>query len=147
MGSELTSPPRAARADAGFTLLEVLMAVTILAIGLLALEAMGIGAARSVRRGEVQTGYTATAQDLMEKTLTRITLAPTAAIADTSYTGTGGERVWRTASAAGLAGTTRNGVAGTTLNLWTVNVRVLPPTSLGVLQASDSVNITSNVIR
>lgn len=147
MRSDTVRPAGAARADAGFTLLEVLIAVTILAVGLLALEAMGIGAARSVRRAEVQTTYTATAADLMEKTLTRIAQSPAAAIADTSYTGASGERVWRTASAVALAGTTRNSVAGTTLNLWTVNVRVLPPTSLGVLQASDSVNITSNVIR
>jgi len=135
------------RPDAGFSLIEVLIAMIILSVGLLALESLGIGAARTVRRAEVQSTYAATAQDLLEKTIVRITRNPTTAIADTSYTGSSGERVWRTASAAAIAGTTRNGVAGTTLNNWTVTVRVLPPTSLGVLAASDSVRMVSNVIQ
>jgi type IV pilus modification protein PilV len=135
------------RADAGFSLIEVLIAMIILSVGLLALESLGIGAARTVRRAEVQSNYTATAQDLLEKTMVRIARAPTTAIGDTSYTGSSGERVWRTASAASITGTTRNGVAGTTLNNWTVTVRVLPPTTLGVLAASDSVRMVSNVIQ
>jgi type IV pilus modification protein PilV len=133
------------RADAGFSLIEVLIAMIILSVGLLALESLGIGAARTVRRAEVQSTYTATAQDLLEKTMVRITRAPTTAIADTSYTGSSGERVWRTASAVSIPGTTR--VGGGTLNNWTVTVRVLPPTSLGVLAASDSVRMVSNVIQ
>jgi type IV pilus modification protein PilV len=135
------------RADAGFSLIEVLIAMIILSVGLLALEALGIGAARTVRRAEVQSDYAATAQDLVERTMVRITQAPTTAIADTTYTGASGERVSRTASAVAIPGTTRNGVAGTTLNNWTVTVRVLPPTNLGVLSASDSVRVVSNVIQ
>jgi type IV pilus modification protein PilV len=135
------------RADAGFSLIEVLIAMIILSVGLLALEALGIGAARTVRRAEVQSDYAATAQDLLERTLVRIAEAPATAIADTTYTGAGGERVSRTASAVAIPGTTRNGVAGTTLNNWTVTVRVLPPVNLGVLAASDSVRVVSNVIQ
>ena len=135
----------AARSDAGFSLIEVLIAMIILSVGLLALESLGIGAARTVRRAQVQSTYAATAADLMERTLVRIQQAPTAAITDTSYTGASGERVWRTATSIAMAGTTRSG--GGTMNVWTITVRVLPPTNLGVLAASDSVRLTSNVIR
>jgi type IV pilus modification protein PilV len=135
----------AARGDAGFSLIEVLIAMIILSVGLLALETLGIGAARTVHRAQVQTTYAATASDLMERTLVRIDQAPNVAISDTSYTGSSGERVWRTASFAAMAGTTRSG--GGTMNVWTVTVRVLPPTNLGVLTTADSVRLTSNVIR
>lgn len=133
------------RADAGFSLIEVLIAMIILSVGLLALEALGIGAARTVRRAEVQSDYAAIAQDLLEQTMVRITQAPTTAIADTSYTGAGGEQVSRTAAFAAIPGTTR--VGGGTLSNWTVTVRVLPPVNLGVLAASDSVRVVSNVIQ
>ncbi len=56
----------------GFTLVEVLVAMVILAIGLLALEALGIGAARAVARADVQSEYTALATQRMEETLMRI---------------------------------------------------------------------------
>src|SRR5688572_7161333 len=117
----------------------------ILSVGLLALEALGIGAARTVRRAEVQSDYAATAQDLLERTLVRASQTPTTAIADTSYTGTSGERVFRTATFASIPGTTR--VGGGTLSNWTITVRVLPPVNLGVLAASDSVRVVSNVIQ
>ena len=140
MASEPTPRP-----DAGFSLIEVLIAMIILSVGLLALESLGIGAARSVRRAQVQSHYSAIAQDLMERTMVRAAQAPTTAIADSSYTGSSGERVFRTATFASIAGTTR--VGGGTLSNWTITVRVLPPTSLGVLAASDSVRMVSNVIQ
>ena len=133
------------RADAGFSLIEVLIAMIILSVGLLALESLGIGAARTVRRAQVQSNYAATAQDLLERTLVRASQSPTTAIADTSYTGTSGERVFRTATFVSIPGTTRTG--GGTLSNWTITVRVLPPTNRGVLAASDSVRMVSNVIQ
>jgi type IV pilus modification protein PilV len=141
----VATEPIDVRADAGFSLIEVLIAMIILSVGLLALESLGIGAARTVHRAQVQSTYTALAADLMEKTLVRISQAPSTAIADSSYTAGTGERVWRTASFAAMAGTSRSG--GGTMNLWTVTVRVLPPTELGVLSAADSVRLVSNVIR
>lgn len=68
MSSELAAP----RGREGFTLVEVLVAMVILAIGLLALEALGIGAARAVARADVQSEYTALATQRMEETLVRI---------------------------------------------------------------------------
>lgn len=142
---------RRPRRDAGFTLIEVLIALVILAIGLLAVEALGIGAARSVQRARVTGAYTALATDELEQAMAAITAAPTTAIATKSYTvatGSGassGARVTRTATFAPVVGTVAPGPRE--LNLWTVTVTVLPPSNLGVLQASDQVSLTSNVIR
>jgi prepilin-type N-terminal cleavage/methylation domain-containing protein len=68
----MSSDPAARRGREGFTLVEVLVAMVILAIGLLALEAMGIGAARAVARADVQSEYTAMATARVEETLVRI---------------------------------------------------------------------------
>lgn len=54
---------------AGFTLLEVLVAMVILAIGLLSLQALGVGAARAVTSAERNTEFAATAARWMELSL------------------------------------------------------------------------------
>lgn len=53
----------------GFTLIEVLIAMVILAVGLLAVEAMGIGAARLVARADRQGEFTALATADLEAAL------------------------------------------------------------------------------
>lgn len=63
--------PRAAGRE-GFTLAEVLVAMVILAIGLLALEALAIGSARMVARADRESQYTALATEHMERVLERI---------------------------------------------------------------------------
>ena len=68
----MTSNVAAPRGREGFTLVEVLVAMIILAVGLLALEALGIGAARAVASADVQSEYTALATERMEETLVRI---------------------------------------------------------------------------
>lgn len=68
MSSNVAAP----RGREGFTLVEVLVAMVILAIGLLALEALGIGAARAVARADLQSEYTALATARMEETLLRV---------------------------------------------------------------------------
>ena len=55
----------------GFTLIEVLIAMVILAVGLLALESMGIGAARLVARADRESEYTALATAELEAALSR----------------------------------------------------------------------------
>ncbi|HEX2076147.1 MAG TPA: prepilin-type N-terminal cleavage/methylation domain-containing protein [Longimicrobium sp.] len=67
-----TTDPERRTGREGFTLVEVLVAMVILAIGLLALEAMGIGAARAVARADLQSEYTALATDRMERALSLI---------------------------------------------------------------------------
>lgn len=53
----------------GFTLIEVLVAMIILSIGLLGLEALGIGAARSVALAERQSEYAIEAGEVLERTV------------------------------------------------------------------------------
>ena len=60
------------RGDQGFTLIEVLIAMLILAVGLLGLEALGIGAARSVNRAARQNDFTLVATDTLERVLNHI---------------------------------------------------------------------------
>lgn len=52
--------------EAGFTLIEVLAAMMVLAIGLLGLQALGIGAARSVVRADHQSELVAIATGTIE---------------------------------------------------------------------------------
>jgi prepilin-type N-terminal cleavage/methylation domain-containing protein len=59
-------------ASQGFTLIEVLVAMVILAIGLLGLEALGIGAARSIALAERQSGYVTLASDSLESALDQL---------------------------------------------------------------------------
>lgn len=59
----------AARGTAGFTLVEVLVAMVILALGLLGLEALGIGAARSIALAERQSGFAVIASDSLESAM------------------------------------------------------------------------------
>lgn len=130
---------RAARADAGFTLIEVLIALVILAVGLLALEAMGIGAARMVARAQNQSEYAAAASDTLEKTLNRIR-AFNGAAGPTSYTLADGATV-----ALNVARTDLDD-ASTALDLWSVTVTVTPPSG-GVLRASDGVTLRSTLLQ
>ena len=53
----------------GFTLIEVVVAMVILAVGLLGLEALGIGAARSNALAERQSGYATIAGDSLESAM------------------------------------------------------------------------------
>jgi prepilin-type N-terminal cleavage/methylation domain-containing protein len=54
------------RARDGFSLIEVLAAMVVLAVGLLALEALGIRAAHSIAMADRQSGYTTIASDSLE---------------------------------------------------------------------------------
>lgn len=56
-------------ADAGFTLIEVLVAMVILGIGLMAVEALGIMAARSVALAQKNSEYTVSASHHLESAL------------------------------------------------------------------------------
>jgi type IV pilus modification protein PilV len=62
--------------EAGFTLIEVLVAMVILSVGLLGLEALGIGAARSVVKAEDQTRMATAATRVMEEKQRGVRNAP-----------------------------------------------------------------------
>lgn len=69
---------RATRGNQGFTLIEVMIAMVILAVGLLSLEALGIGAARMVTLSEKQGRYATLAASTMESLRNEIRTAPAA---------------------------------------------------------------------
>ena len=58
--------------EEGFTLIEVLVAMLILAVGLLGLEALGIGAARSITRADRQDQTTMAAVRTVEMRIQEI---------------------------------------------------------------------------
>lgn len=55
------------RTESGFTLIEVLVAMVILSVGLLGLEALAIGASRSVTLSAKQSRYATIASQRMEE--------------------------------------------------------------------------------
>ena len=65
---------KAARAagDDGFTLIEVLFAFVILAVGLLALQSLGVGAVRSVSLADRNTRAASTASELVEDAVAQL---------------------------------------------------------------------------
>lgn len=68
----MSTDVRAERREGGFTLIEVLIAMMILAVGLLGLEALGIGVARGVGRAERRSAQAVVAADTMERMVSRI---------------------------------------------------------------------------
>lgn len=67
-GCDVT-PGRARAGESGFTLLEVLMAMVIVAIGVLGLEALGISAARSIEEAARLSGQAVIAADSLESAM------------------------------------------------------------------------------
>lgn len=74
----------AASGTGGFTLVEVMIALVILAVGLLGLEALGIGAARMVNRSRLESQYVALATGRLERSLASIRAGGTGALPDTT---------------------------------------------------------------
>ena len=60
------STERRLSSEAGFTLIEILAAMMIVAIGLLGVQALGIGAARSIVRADLQSEVAAIATATIE---------------------------------------------------------------------------------
>lgn len=72
----MTSDPTLRTSEQGFTLIEVLIAMLILAVGLLGLEALGIGAARSIAMAEEKSEFTMVATRHMEDRILDVRLNP-----------------------------------------------------------------------
>ncbi|MDB4947589.1 MAG: hypothetical protein JWM27_238 [Gemmatimonadetes bacterium] len=64
-------PISAPRRDQGFSLVEVLFAFLIVAVGLLSLEGLGFLATRQVARASAQTKYVSAATDTLEQLISR----------------------------------------------------------------------------
>lgn len=103
------------RGREGFTLVEVLVAMVILAIGLLALEALAVGSARMVARADRESQYSALATERLESVLQRIRQNQNP---PSSATNEG--------DGAAVATVVRRDVVGTS-NIFTVTVTVTPP--------------------
>jgi type IV pilus assembly protein PilV len=85
----VTAPgPRRPTARRGFTLIEVIAAIILLTIGLLAIAGMGVVAAKTTRRGSTQTLAAAIAQSRFDSlsSLPCNTLAATGPTTGTSTT-------------------------------------------------------------
>lgn len=123
----------ATRRDAGFSLIEVLIAFVILAVGLLSLEALGIGAARMVTRAERQGEFATAAADTLEGVMFRLRN-------DLNFT---------SPSTYSLQGATMTITATATPvadgnTMWNMSALVVPATSK-VLTPADSFRISSHV--
>ncbi|HLL46894.1 MAG TPA: prepilin-type N-terminal cleavage/methylation domain-containing protein [Longimicrobiaceae bacterium] len=133
----MTTDRAPATGEGGFTLIEVMIAMVILAVGLLGLEALGVGASRMVSRAERQGALVAVASDTLERTLSRIrTAASPAALPDVSH-----------AFLTSRRDTIRVSVTGAGTRLRTVSVTAVPSPSSAVLRRADSLRVTGNVFQ
>jgi prepilin-type N-terminal cleavage/methylation domain-containing protein len=71
MAAERAQRPRQRRSDAGFTLIELMIALFMLAIGILAVGRMFIMAQRHATYGRVETVAVSLAQEIREKMLSK----------------------------------------------------------------------------
>jgi type IV pilus modification protein PilV len=130
------------RPDAGFTLLEVLIAMVILSVGLLALEGLTVGSAKVTASANRRSRYAEVATDTLERTLSR--LAEGQAVTNSSF------YVNNNAGSSTALATVTITDGGTLAppspanHRYDVSVRVIPTVST---RLSDSVSLSASVIR
>ena len=132
-------PPRR---DAGFTLIEVLIAMVILSVGLLALEGLSVSAARTTASSSRRSRYAEVATDTLERTLSR--LREGQGSASSSYTLL--DNSGRAAATVTITVTDGGALAAPSPphRRWDVRVRVIPINST---RLADSVNLVASVIQ
>lgn len=149
MCSVPTSPPLP-RDAAGFTLIEVLIAMVVLAVGLLGLEALGIGASRAVNRAERTSSYAFVASDTLERTLSRIRRGDVVADGTTRGVVRPSDTERRYQDSLRITVSTTPIPATTTTParvLRTVSVTIVPDPSSKLLTRRDSLRLLGNVFR
>jgi len=123
--------------EGGFTLIEVVIAMVILSVGLLALEALGIYASRMVTRAHRESMYVASATSRLEDVAGRIRAGVSLASVPAEETLSDGAKLTWTEVANPGATTLRS-----------VRVKVTPPAAVGerpVMRASDSLSLSVDV--
>lgn len=128
--------PRSDRA--GFTLIEVLIAMLILAVGLMGLEAMAIGASRSIAAANRMTEYTLIASQQLETTLEQARAATLPAEFPASS-------VTPLANGTVVDINVQSNPQGAAGTLWTVRVTVTPPSTSN--HPLTSTTVTGRVLR
>jgi prepilin-type N-terminal cleavage/methylation domain-containing protein len=108
---------RAAASRHGSTLVEVMVSMVILAIGLLALEALAVNAVRMTARADHESRYVTVAADQMETVLETIRRGENPG---------GGDRISRDDGATVETAVTRD-LVGADQAVYTVQVTVTPP--------------------
>jgi type IV pilus modification protein PilV len=129
-------------ADAGFSLLEVLVAMVILSVGLLALEGVAVGAARTTAHASRRSLYTAVATDRLERTLSALREGQAANNDSANVTNATGRAIARARWTI-----VDNGVLAAPsppLRRYDVSVKVTP---LLTADLADSVSLVASVIR
>lgn len=138
----MTPSASAPRANAGFTLVEVLIAMVILSVGLLALEGLAVSSARTTAAASRRSRYTEVATDTLERTLSRLREGQGASSGSYTLRDPAGN------SAATVNVTVTDGGAlpapSPALRRWDVSVRVIPTVTS---RLADSVNLTASVIQ
>jgi type IV pilus modification protein PilV len=135
-------PSEPPRRSAGFTLIEVLIAMVILSVGLLALEALAVGAARTTASSSRRSRYAEAATDTLERTLSR--LREGQGSASSSYTLL--DNSGRAAATVTITVTDGGALAAPSPpnRRWDVSVRVIP---INTTRLADSVNLVASVIQ
>jgi prepilin-type N-terminal cleavage/methylation domain-containing protein len=90
----------ARRSEGGFSLVEVMMALVILAVGLLALESLGVSAARLVAASQRHNAFVSSASAVLERAVAQARTGVTVDTATQSVSG-GTVKVYSTTTTAG----------------------------------------------
>ncbi len=135
-------PNDAPAGNAGFSLIEVLIAMVILSVGLLALEGLSIGAARVTAHASRRSLYTEQATDVLERSLSSLREGQAVAGGDIDVKNPAGNKV--ATLSLSTASTNLLTPPAVPMRRWDVTVRVIP---VKTADLNDSVTVVGSVIQ
>ena len=131
--------PRTPRGRAGFALAEVLVAMVILAFGLMAVQSMALGASQMIRKADLTTQYTLVGSHRLEELLT------SARMGTTPPSGAGTQSLADGTIVDWSVVTANAGTSGATL--YTVRVTVTPASTLAARVRLAPITLTGQAVR